>query len=317
MRAVFATYRAHLAFKAQAKLNQIAHLPPHLLKRKRQSFRKTQRAVDALERRFGDEPISALTYARLQGVATKWLGSYGTGSVRAWFALLHAALEHTADVALIPGVPRFPSIPPGEPRQMTMVAGEYELIQPRLPDAAERDAAEFLWLSGWRPSEPLLLTWPMFRSEPVPHFWLPLTKTRGRVIAIRQSLMVALIARRRAARRRAARRLGCDFVFHRNGRPLTYETFREHWLEAATAAGLPDKKLRDYRRARYDRFAAAGVDDEDARGIIGHESVQVASKHYYVKAALRQAAAFDRETAFENSRNTRAGNGSGKAGSPS
>jgi hypothetical protein len=124
--------------------------------------------------------------------------------------------------------------------------------------------------------------------------------------------MVALIARRRAARR-----LGCDFVFHRNGRPLTYETFREHWLEAATAAGLPDKKVRDYRRARYDRFAAAGVDDEDARGIIGHESVQVASKHYNVKAALRQAAAFDRETAFENSRNTRAGNGSGKAGSPS
>jgi len=74
--------------------------------------------------------------------------------------------------------------------------------------------------------------------------------------------------------------------------------------------------MQDYRRSAYERLLGAGVDEETAMIWVGHESRRPMSR-YNVRTLRRVQAALERVIAFENPRNTRAGETGGGTGSPS
>ncbi len=312
-RTVLAAYRVHLELKFKRKQQRWSHLPAHLLERKAKSYRGTLREVDAVERWLGDELVTPTMYPVLEAKAAQLLGPFKAGTIQSRFALFKAACKEAVRAGLLSAMPLFPTNEEGDSiREETIALEEHERIVAELKDPVDRDFVEFLRLSGWRPGEPLLLTWPMLRREPVPHVWLPLTKTDlGKVFVFDDPQAIALLARLRARAR-----LDVPFLFHRAGRPIAYDTLWVHWRDAATAAGLPEKHMQDYRRSAYERLLGAGVDEETAMMWVGHESRRMMSR-YNRRSVRRLLAASKQVATFENPRNTRASEVSGEAGLPS
>lgn len=119
-----------------------------------------------MEAWLGEEPIVGLTH-RLEAIAAEWLKKYAVGTIRSRFALLHAACRYVAVKGLIPVVPLFSSLDGRRVREGTISRAEHERILRELPDEVDQDVIECLWLAGWRAGEPPLLTWSMFRQEPL------------------------------------------------------------------------------------------------------------------------------------------------------
>ena len=66
------------------------------------------------------------------------------------------------------------------------------------------------------------------------------------------------------------------------GSPLTYRTVRQHFADAARAAGLDDVRLHDLRRTVMTSAAAAGVGTHILRDLLGHKTTAMADR--YVRA---------------------------------
>ena len=66
------------------------------------------------------------------------------------------------------------------------------------------------------------------------------------------------------------------------GAPLTYRTVRQHFADAARAAGLDDVRLHDLRRTVMTSAAAAGVGTHILRDLLGHKTAAMADR--YVRA---------------------------------
>jgi integrase len=79
---------------------------------------------------------------------------------------------------------------------------------------------------------------------------------------------------RTQGRRSAARRLGCTFIFHRDGRPIA--EFRKSWASACRAAGvMPGRAgltFHDLRRTGLRNLVRAGVSQHVAMAISGHKT---------------------------------------------
>lgn len=305
IRELLDAYRKHLAFK------------------EKKSLRGTSNEVWRIQAWIGDELISAVaSYSRLEQLAhelrqqTYLRGGkprpYKWGTVKSRMALLHAAFRYGEKVGLVPVTPRFPTVKADNPRQETISKSEYLKIRAasRLDDV-DIDIVDFLYLTGWRVSEALSLTWDMVLSDPA-RIWLPTSKTgKGRLLPIVEPAMIQLIRRRRSCRR-----LDAPYVFHRYGRLVEYSGFNRRWIEAGEQAGVPGKWCHDFRRGAYVRYLAAGMDLQTARLLIGHASTATADR-YNVGSLARLVEGLQKLGASENPRSSRASEASGETSSPS
>jgi site-specific recombinase XerD len=294
----------------------------HLAFEEKKSLRGTSNEVLRIKAWIGDELVSALTYSRLEELAaelrqlTYLRGGrrqpYARGTVKSRMALLHAAFRYGEKVGLVPVTPRFPTVKADNPRQETISKPEYLKIRAALrPDDVDIDIVDFLYLTGWRISEVLSLTWDMVLSDPA-RIWLPTSKTgKGRLLPIVEPTMIQLLRWRRSLRR-----LDSPYVFHRDGRRVEYSGFNRRWMNACEQAGVPGKWCHDFRRGAYARYLAAGMDPQTARLLIGHASTATADR-YNVGSMARLVEGLQKLGASENPRSTRASEASGEVSSPS
>ncbi len=145
-------------------------------------------------------------------------------------------------------------------------------MQRHLP-LAIRPVAGFAYITGWRSSEILGLTWRQVdfqagtvRLEP------GTTKNRdGRTFPFTPELR-ALLETQRAATTATSAKTGriIPHVFHRNGRAI--RSFYGAWRSACKTAGVPGRIFHDFRRTVVRNLERAGVARSVAMQMVGHKT---------------------------------------------
>jgi integrase len=155
-----------------------------------------------------------------------------------------------------------------------------------------RPVAHVAYLTGWRVSELLGLTWDRvdFKAG-----WLRLepgtTKNRdGRQFPFTPELRTVLEAQRDHTER-IQRETGRIFphAFHRNGKPI--KDFRKAWQTACAKAGVPGRIPHDFRRTAVRNLERAGVPRSVAMKMVGHKTEAIYRRYaIVVEADLKRAA---------------------------
>ena len=178
-------------------------------------------------------------------------------------------------------------------RQGFVEPATFEAIVVNLPEELQ-DLATFAYLTGWRKGEVQTLA------------WSDVDRTRGLVTLRREHskneeprllpltpALAAIIERRWQARtvtRLDGTVVVTDRVFHRAGAPI--KNFRQAWVSACEAAGVPGVIFHDLRRSAVRNFERAGVSQAVAMKLSGHKTPSIYRRYRIVdEADLREALA--------------------------
>ena len=153
---------------------------------------------------------------------------------------------------------------------------ELERIAANLIDPLD-DVARFGFLTSWRRSEILGLTWEAVDRR-AGEIRLRTSKNgRPRVLPLAGEL--SDLIERRWAKREYVGPQGTaavsGYVFHRRGKPV--KDFREAWRQAASTAKVPGVLFHDLRRSGIRDMVLAGVPQSVAMAISGHHRYAIAS----------------------------------------
>jgi integrase len=153
----------------------------------------------------------------------------------------------------------------------------------------------FAYHSGWRKSEILKLTWDkvdlkqgIVRLDPGE------TKNdEARTLYMDEELLKEMRVLH------SKRRLGCPYVFHRDGMPVW--DFRDSWDSACAQAKVEGKFFHDFRRTAIRNMVRAAVPERVAMKVSGHKTRSVFDRYNIVsdedlrEAAKRHQAYLDRQ----------------------
>jgi integrase len=171
-------------------------------------------------------------------------------------------------------------------RQKEIPLDKFPEILRSIAQPDSRDVVEWLLLTATRPSGALALRWSYFDQEA---WTLKIPGEKGgnaRVFSVSGTLRAVI------ERRIAARRLGCDFIFHRNGKSLPEETVREHFYTALEAVGLPTGRqgftLYDTKKSAAGLLIDSGLSEQEAMHFSGHKTPSMFDR-YLIKSPERHA----------------------------
>ena len=160
-------------------------------------------------------------------------------------------------------------------RQGFFERGEFETVCAQLPTYL-RDFARFAYLSGWRKSEVISLTWAdVDREARIVRLRPDASKNgEGRTLALEGELW-DLMERRRVAReyQTPAGSALSPRVFHLRG--ASVGDFRKAWATACDKAKVPGRLFHDLRRTAVRNMVRAGVPQTVAMKISGHRTAAV------------------------------------------
>ena len=207
-------------------------------------------------------------------------------------------------------IPHIPMLKESNVRKGFFESAEYMALKNALPEYL-RPIVTFGYHSGWRISEILDLTWDSVDlKEGIVRLDPGKTKNEeGRTLYLGEELMEEMKVLH------GKRRLGCLYVFHRNGSPI--KGFRKAWRNACIQVGLceflkdkngkpsvvrdkkgdeklvkvPTRIFHDFRRTAIRDMVRSGVSERVAMVISGHKSRSVFERYNIVNDQdLREAA---------------------------
>jgi integrase len=156
---------------------------------------------------------------------------------------------------------------------------QFLAIANQLPSDDLRDVTEFLYLTGWRLNEALMLEW-----RDIDGITLRLRAERsksGRGSAIVMGARLgALIMVRRTKRRLDSRR-----VFHVDGKPMLRTSVSRSWHKAAMRAALAGIVVDDLRRTAARNMVRAGVPVRVAMTHLGYQTRSMCDRYNIVRDA--------------------------------
>lgn len=284
----------------QAQRVTVAELLATLLaklegKRRPDSFQRVKYQMRIVREQFGHYRAAELGSKTIRAYITdRQKAGYTDKTIKHRVALLLSAyrLGVTDKVLaeyMVPGV----ELPTGDNvRQGFFERDELEALLPHLPLPLD-DAALFSYLTGWRRGTILGLTWSeVDRKNGIIHIPGARTKNRKPVtIPLVEALkpLLAIIERRATARSFTS-----NLVFHRNGKPISRNTFMKQWHTACVKAGLgrwiPDetkkgkrryegKIFHDFRRTAVRNLIRAGVAQSVAMTVTMHKTTSVFTRY--------------------------------------
>ena len=178
--------------------------------------------------------------------------------------------------------PYVPMLAEHNVRQGFFERAEFLALRAALPDHL-KPVVTFAYFTGWRRGEIAGLKWNQvdLASKSVRIEGEVTKNHKARTIALDGELLEAIQGqwekRKVAEIPGEAPALLCQFVFHRNGRPLGH--FREAWEKALKATGLTGKILHDFRRTAVRNMTRAGVPERVAMTVSGHRTRSVFDRY--------------------------------------
>ena len=206
-------------------------------------------------------------------------------------ALLRAMLRlgMKCDPPKVARVPHMPKLKESAPRTGFLERGEYQTLLEALSSDLQ-PVLTFGYHTGWRKGEILGLTWDKVDLKAGTVRLDPGTtkNDQGRVIFLNSELRDVLKGQL------TNRRLGCPYVFHREGKYI--KDFRGAWETACKKAGLAGRLFHDLRRTAVRNSVRAGIPERVCMALSGHKSRSVFDRYNIVslddlkEAASRQEA---------------------------
>jgi len=251
----------------------------------------------------------ALGFRRAVDLRTTHLDEYRTERVAG--GLDRATVDREIEVARaafrvalrrerLPKIPHFPMFGTDNVRQGFFDPEQTAAIVQAMPDEASREIVRFVSLTGWRIGEVLALRWESVDVR-ARQIRLGVTKNgRPRALALTGELFDLIERRWRAReyRTRAGSALSA-FVFHRRrGRPVSYSAYRQVFVQACAAAGVPDRTTHDFRRTVARDLRRLGIDETTCMSVTGHVSPIMFRRYAGIIDPSEQEAALAAREAF-------------------
>jgi integrase len=245
---------------------------------KRKSLDKAERCVKYLKEAFGGLKVTQITTANIKTYIEKRMEQgFSNASINRELSALKR-MFHLGARCTPPKVGQIPFIPMLKETNVRKGFFEHEqflAVKSALPEEL-RPVVTFAYHSGWRKSEILNLTWDkvdlkhgVVRLDPGE------TKNdEARTLYMDEELWKEMHILH------SNRRLGCPYVFHRNGRPI--RDFRDSWNTACTQANVGGRFLHDFRRTAVRNMVRAAVPERVAMKISGHKTRSVFDRYNIV-----------------------------------
>jgi integrase len=299
------------------------------------TLNKAERSVKYLKEYFGEMKAPEITTDKVRSYIEKRMeAGMSNASINRELAALkrmfHLGAECTPPrVNLIPYIPMLKE---SNIRKGFFERAEYLALMGTLPEDL-KPIVTFAYHSGWRKSEILSLTWDRvdFEQETVRLDPGETKNEEGRTLYMNEELIEVI------RKRHGERRLGCPYVFHRNGGPV--RGFRKAWDRACIKAGLceilkdgegrpvivKDKKgnetvvkastkiFHDFRRTAVRDMVRSGVPEGVVMKISGHKTRSVFERYNIVsdqdlrEASRKKQAYHERQRAIQESFDLRRG----------
>lgn len=248
---------------------------------------------------FGGVKVTSITTDRIKRYIAQRLEQ---GAANATINRELAALKRMFNLGArstppkVPHVPYIPMLKENNTRKGFFEHEEFLAMQKALPESL-RGLVSFAYKTGWRFGEITGLTWDRVDlREGVVRLEAGESKNaEARNVYLDDELLSVLKAQMRK------RHLGCQHVFHREGRPI--KNITAAWTKACDDAGVTGRLFHDLRRTAVRNMVRAGIPERVAMQISGHKTRSVFDRYNIVNGDdLKQAAA--RLSAYLNSTGT-------------
>jgi integrase len=197
---------------------------------------------------------------------------------------LHTAFNLLLESGKLAVAPKFPSLAEHNARQGFFERGDFTAVLAKIGDADLVDFLDWFYWTGMRPGEIRSLAWLAFDRET----WTLRLHAKDAKTGFGRAIPLEGPLQRIIKRRMATRRFGCDYIFHRDGKPVG--TFRKAWKRACELAGIAGKIPYDLRRTAVRNMVRAGVPERVAMSISGHRTRAVFDRYNIVSERdLREA----------------------------
>src|ERR1051325_379202 len=210
-------------------------------------------------------------------------------SINYELAMLRFAWRAAIKARLLPA-DSLPVIETPDPKNRRTGAGPAEdlgKIAQHLPEWAA-PIAEFLFLTGWRVSEALALTWRANVDQRRKLLRLEADETKGG--SARTFPFGSLPVLETLLTRQRATPTPSDFVFHQDGRPVIYKKLRKAWRAACRKAKVAKFILHDLRRSAATNLVDAGVDRGAIKELCGWETDSMFARYHIVREDAKRLA---------------------------
>lgn len=265
----------------------------------RKSGTRLQTSLTRLREHFGDFRAIDITADRLTGYVRLRLEDeerpVKPATVRAELAALKRAFTLAKRAGRVADVPPFPLLSIQNTRTGFVEQGDLDKITAKLADHL-RPLAQFAYLTGWRVSECVGLTW---RQVDLDGGWVrlePGTTKNGEARSFPLRTLPelnALMERQREAvtALEKKREQIIAWCFPKpDGSPIG--RFDKRWRQACKAAGHPGTLFHDLRRSAVRNLERAGVSRSASMKLSGHKTESVFRRYAIVDSAdLEEAAA--------------------------
>jgi integrase len=258
----------------------------------RRSLRRTKISVAHLRAHFGGFRAQSVDVAQIRKyIAKRQADQASNATINRELAALKRAYTLAYQGRKILERPHIPALVENNARAGFFERDQFEAVRQHLPEAI-RPVAGFAYITGWRVSEILSLTWSQVdfqagtvRLEP------GTTKNRdGRMFPFTPDLRALLEAQRATTNAVSVQREGIiPWVFHRHGEPI--KTFYGAWRNACEEAAVPGRIFHDFRRTAVRELERAGVPRSVAMKLVGHRTEAIYRRYAIVNYADLKAAA--------------------------
>jgi integrase len=262
----------------------------------RRSLDRVEDAIEHLRSRFRGTRAVAITRDTIDKYIAGRLDQDGAkpGTVQKELAALKRmfTLAIEARKLTLAQRPAFPKLEVNNVRTGFVAEAELRALVAAL-DERVGPLVEFMYVTGWRKSEALGLTWDRVDVEgKVVRLDVGTTKNKeGRTFPFTPALEALLKSQRRYTET-VAKHTGqiITFVFHREGKPI--RDFRGAWDKACERVGLGGLIPHDLRRSAVRNLVRAGVPEQIAMRLTGHKTRDIFDRYDIVdEADLRDGVA--------------------------
>lgn len=258
--------------------------------KQRKSLGTSHSSINHLKECFGGMRVVDITTdginKYIQGRLEK---DYANGTVNRELGILKHMFKLGVRSKKVRDVPYIPMLKESNARQGFFEHDEYLIVKDALPTYA-KPVLVFGYHTGWRIGEILKLTWERVDLKRATVRLNPEdTKNKeARELYLTGELLDAMHGLQ------GKRQLGCPYVFHVKGNPISYIRFHKAWDRTCQRVGLEGKLFHDCRRTAARNLTRAGVLESVAMKITGHKTNSVFKRYNIVdnedlkKAMIKQ-----------------------------